>query len=176
MENDFKKFKNYNNIFVTGCQRSGTKLLAQIIAKETKKTYIEEHQFDVHNLDDLQKVLKKGDCNIIQCPALSIYLEFMIANNIIKKEDCVVWITRNKKDVYASMDRINWGGLTESAKYSFYFEREEDNDIWEIKNRVWNMFQRPFLEENAIDFFDIAYEDLKSHSLWKSPKERRKND
>ena len=171
MQNRFDKLIQYNNVFVTGCQRSGTEFVTRIVAKEANKTFLSERDYNVHDLDRLNELLNDTKTRAIHCPSLSVYLEFMVYTKVIKPNDCVIWVKRNKEDVYKSMKRIGWGGLTEEAKYYPYGE-DSFVDIWDYKNNVWKK-QKDKLSASDIFTLEVQYEDLKSNPLWKEPKDRR---
>ena len=71
----FKRFKKYKIIAVTGPQRSGTHFFAWVLSKELEYTYIAEDQFNNDNMHDFMEfyayhVIFGKQPYVIQCPDL----------------------------------------------------------------------------------------------------------
>lgn len=57
----FKNLTNFNNIIVSGPQRSGTRFMAKTIAKELDKLYIDERDVAKHDFRLLEYYLSRGN-------------------------------------------------------------------------------------------------------------------
>jgi len=158
----FKHLKKFSTILVTGPQRSGTRICAKMIAKDTGHLYIDELKIHIDSLYLLASWQKKKEAIVVQCPSLSRYIH-LIAN---KPEIAVVWMLREMNDIYASQKRIGWAG--EAIERMRYEEYSKDLPIARIKLDYWRKVQKPKIK-NA---FEVEYESLSSHRLWLDKEER----
>lgn len=154
----FEHLNTKRNILVTGCQRSGTRLVAKAIAQDTGFEYVDE--------TFLVKVKPDGKANekklrwwnskfgraVFQAPQLSHKADKFNKNLF------VVWVKRNPKDVRASMERIDWKCEgTELENYGL-----TEGDIIKVKNDEWEN-QKAKLNGN---YLEVNYEDMKDHPLF----------
>jgi hypothetical protein len=158
-------------VIVTGCQRSGTMLTAQIIAHECDCYFMEEFDFlpQNHGLSKLALLCLEGKGDVVvQAPfALGAYEE--IYNRI--PGVCFVGVKRNKKDILKSLKRIKW--CQESS------DEWGDISTWNkfLTNHVdkmgalWEQLKKDLPSDNWVEF---KYEDLQQHPFFVSP-ELRKN-
>lgn len=152
----FEHLKDKRNILVTGCQRSGTRLVAKAIAEDTGMEYVDETFFQPIVLDGTANENKFrwwnsrfGGC-VFHAPQLSHICDDF-------EGLFVVWVKRNPDDVRKSMERINWKceGI-ELKNYGL-----QSGDIIKVKNDEWEK-QKTKLGE----YLEVNYEDLKDHPLW----------
>jgi len=158
----FEHLKKYSTILVTGPQRSGTRICAKMIAKDTGYAYIDELQIHIDSLYALMSLLENGGGMVVQCPSLSRYIHLIGRN----KDTAVVWMVRDLEDILASERRIGWAGEEiERMRY----DRANGNLVSaQIKTDFWLRVQKQLIP-NA---FEIEYEDLKAHRLWIDKEDR----
>lgn len=145
--------QKFRYIYVSGPQRSGTRIASQILAHELQIKYIDEADFGVGNRLQLKVLLSNYDRAVIQCPALSRYIHVIAENT-----DCVVFMMRPISDIMASEQRINWQCEKEElAKYD-----RTTGIISQVKYNYWYTVQKETIEH----CIDLYYSDLKSHPLF----------
>ena len=93
---------------VTGCQRSGTIITAQILANDYKCTVVDEFGFPPvpRSFEKVNAMIEKGVTNIvIQCPnALHNPIEIFHAIPDLHW----IGVVRKKEDILKSMKRVKW--------------------------------------------------------------------
>lgn len=153
----FEHLKDKRNILVTGCQRSGTRLVAKAIALDTGHEYVDETVFQPIKLNGKANEAKVRWWNryfakcVFQAPQLSAKCDTFHGM-------FVVWVRRDPVQVRASMSRIDWKfEKTELDNYGL-----ADGDIIKIKNDMWEN-QKKNLEGR---YLEVNYDDLKAHQLW----------
>ena len=82
-------------IFVTGPQRSGTRIFAHIIAYDTGRTFVDELDYSLNIPMD----------SVVQCPFL---LKNVIETSFFFPTAQFVFMRRNVDDIVCSMERIEW--------------------------------------------------------------------
>lgn len=172
-EIDFSKFKK---ILVTGCQRSGTRIAAKMIAKDTQNLYLDETVFNTYHFGKAIEIYNGYEKFVMQCPALSAYVhlwpDFVDISDLL-----IVWMSRKVKDILASMRRINWEKMAQNEVYSYehvFGKLEIKTSIPQMKNIFWNEIQQPRLEERNVKFINLWYDSLDGNPMW-IPKEMRKD-
>jgi hypothetical protein len=159
----FEYLKKFRYVYITGPQRSGTRICSHMVAHDTGFEFIDENKYKYDNLCKLIEILNNKSSIIIHGPA--------IVNNIsslVTDKDAVIFMRRNIADISASEKRIKWSEYGSERIERAKFPTCENKTIAEIKYTYWDKVKHTF---NA---FDIEYESLKSHILW-IPKEFRKN-
>lgn len=151
----FNYLKDYENILVTGPQRSGTRIASKIIAYELNYMYIDELDIGLQSLNKLFKILFSKEKVVIQAPHLSAMCHF-----IDTPSTAIVFMRRDLNEIAASQKRIGWN--REKLSLSQYFQ--EEGNINKIKYQTWYDFQKKHLM--TIDYFEIEYNSLKKHELW----------
>lgn len=155
----FKWLKKYNRIFVTGPQRSGTRICAEIISYDTGHFYIDESDFFVDSLYMLFSILHIKKKYVIHCPGLCRYIHMFDA-----KDNAIILMRRSLKDIIASQKRIKWSWeWLELTRYD-----RSEGKIAEIKYKFWEENQKKRIK----NYFEIDYESLKDHPLWVPSSER----
>jgi hypothetical protein len=152
----FEHLNDKRNILVTGCQRSGTRLVAKAIAQDTGFTYIDETVLQPLNLNGKANEFKFRFMNrffskqVFHAPQLSHLCDQFHGM-------CVVWVKRDPKEVRESMERIGW--KCEAIERENYEQTE--GDIITIKNTEWERQKR-----NIADFVEVNYTDMANHPLY----------
>ena len=165
----FEHLIQYQQIFVTGPQRSGTRIAAKMIAEDTGYEYIDEHEFGIHSKKQFKKIARR-DYSVIQCPGVN-----HVIDQVSTTDNLVVMMIRDIDDILASEKRIGWfyGVYDELIKYDIPYEELNQHaktgcpvallkyDLWEteLKDRIFN-------------YFELDYDSLSDHPLW-VPKELR---
>ncbi|MHA1948310.1 MAG: hypothetical protein ACW99G_03580 [Candidatus Thorarchaeota archaeon] len=154
----------YRKILVTGPQRSGTHIAAQIISAELGYKYLEEEEVRIRSLSLLFKELFSHRESVIQGPA------FSHISHLIDIRDClVVFMMRDLKEIYKSEKSIEWGGKAESFELMGYFAKEGKSA--KIKYDSWNEIQKPNMK---CKWVELNYYDLKSHPMFDKSIRRKK--
>lgn len=145
----------YKRIVVTGPQRSGTTITAQIIQRHLNYHYIDEGDIDIDSLYAFSHYLAPTNV-VIHGPGVS-----HLAHLIDYPECCVVFMIRNIQDIISSQQRVGWdGNVRELRKYFIPFETQNSA---EIKYKTWHEIQR---QNMKVAFLEFEYESLQSHPLW----------
>ena len=155
----FGELKRYDVIIVTGPQRSGTRIAANMIAYDTGHELIDERQIAVDSLYRLAAA-KAREGVVIQCPALCGFI-----HNFADPDTLICMMMRPISEIIASQKRIDWKF---EPLEQIYFQNF-DTPIAEQKYNQWN-WQKTIIK----NYLEIDYHSLDIHPLWK-PKEERKN-
>jgi hypothetical protein len=158
-----QELKPYNAVLVTGPQRSGTTIGARILAQELGYRYVDENAFGIHDPHRAYMLMKEGNV-VLQAPALC-----HVASDFTHRlHYAVVMMRRPIEDITKSENRIGWrvayNGLNLLAEQKKYAEKFGiyGNHIALIKYYCWDMLQK-----QMCDSFDLEYESLRGHPLWK---------
>jgi hypothetical protein len=155
----FEHLGGFERVLVTGPQRSGTRICAKMIARDTDLRFVDEREFCVDSLNRLWKLLQDETGIVVQCPALCRYVHHLVGCN-----DAVVFMKRRLVDIKMSEQRIGWDWeLPELMRYS-----ERLSTAAETKLDFWWCVQALEIDHP----FEVAYENLNVHPLW-IPKEQR---
>lgn len=155
----FAWLAEFRKIFVTGPQRSGTRIAAQMVAHDTGLKYVDEKAFSGDSLTSLWPLLSDDQPMVIQCPAACRWVHLFTA-----PENAVVLMRRAVDDIIASQNRIGWDREpSELIKYDLL-----DGTISEVKYRFWDETQRDLIHNP----FEIEYESLSEHPMWISKPDR----
>ena len=137
-------------IFVTGPQRSGTRLAAQIIARQTGRTFVDE-------LDYSPDIPMNS---VIQAPFL---LKAVIELSFMFPTAEFVFMYRNVDDIVKSMKRIEWYKdyindsnfylkyVEHSYKYIDFLKKELDDSRW-FDIRYESLAQDPLFVKDRSNF------------------------
>lgn len=150
----YESLKEFNNIVVSGPQRSGTRFTARVIASDTEKTFIDEKDINFHDFRLLEYYINRGNC-VIQCPGLCHML-----HHIIDPKTLVIMMIRSTSDIEASERRIGWP--KEARLLELYKYGRSEGVISRIKYEFWNLVQAKLLGERArtIDFENLIHHPL----------------
>ena len=152
---------DFSKILVTGPQRSGTRIVAKMIAHDNGIRYISEQQVSIKSVRRANEFLKLDEPLVIQCPGLCHCIEEFTSPDVL-----IIIVVRSIEDIKASQKRIRWNRFqaTELRRYG-----KTSGVISEIKYKHWKL-QRT----KIVNWIEIRYEDLKDHPMF-VPKEKRKN-
>ena len=150
---------DYSKILVTGPQRSGTRIVAKMIAHDNDIRYVSEQQVNIRDKQKAYKFLSLDERLVIQCPGLCHCIERFSGLNVL-----IVIVVRKVEDIIASQERIGWtrfqaGELRQYGKL--------DGIISEVRYKYWKL-QKKLI----INWLEVKYEDLKDHPMF-VPKEER---
>jgi hypothetical protein len=151
----------YDQVLVTGPQRSGTRICAQMIALDTGHLFVDEADFGVDSLYKLTRLLDRSRRVVVQCPALCRHV-----HHLAHERMAVVLMRRDVDAIAASQQRIDWEfERVEMIRY----DRSEGRPA-QVKYDFWES-QQVNLIPHA---FEIPYESLKQHPLWVPAQLRRR--
>jgi len=94
--------KDYKKVLVTGPQRSGTTFASKSIAKILRYRFVDEDEYQVHDENAFNDILKLKQKMVIHAPAMSHLLPLNFYDTF------VIWMQRNIMDVIKSEDKIDW--------------------------------------------------------------------
>ena len=154
-EMKFFHLTKYKKILVTGPQRSGTRIMAKMIARDTGYKYIDEDCFGVHNPRELIKFLLK-DVAVIQCPAL-----FHLVHAFVADDTLIVVAKRNIEDIVASQKRVKWNSWNKK-EFKKYGEKDNHKKISVVKYKYWDSVQKPLVK----NWLEVEYDSLSDHPMW----------
>lgn len=153
----FEDLSKYRVIVVTGPQRSGTRIAAQMIANDTGHSFVDEREI---NIDSLYRFYDAYmlDKVVIQCPALARWIHHFSAEDTL-----ICFMMRALEDIKASEKRVGWGWEPiEQIRYQVFTK-----PIAELKYDMWE-HQKQYI----FNWQEIEYKSLRSHPLW-IPKDER---
>jgi hypothetical protein len=157
--NMFEWLSKFDKIFVTGPQRSGTRICAKMIAHDTRYEFIDETQINMDGFYNFSSLLETNKKYVLQCPTLCRHIHFFSS-----EDNAIVLMRRNVKDIVKSQKRIKWSKeWLELIRYD-----HKAGIISEIKYDFWKKNQR----KKTKNAFEVQYESLKKHPLWIEKKER----
>jgi hypothetical protein len=155
----FEWLQPFSRIFVTGPQRSGTRICARMIAHDTGYDYIDETDFHFDSLYLLFSLLEKKERVVVQCPVLCRH-----AHLFGDDRTAVILMRRKVREIIRSQKRIQWTWeWLERDRYG-----RTRGDIAGIKYEYWEKHQKKKIKHP----FEIDYASLARHPLW-LPKENR---
>jgi len=139
-------------IIVTGCQRSGTRIAARILADDFQLQYVDEFEADFHNLQTN---------TIVHSPlALHGYIETYYTYPGVH----FVGVIRDPAEIIASMKRIKW--LQGDVKgWESFLPHYVGHQL-----RLWKLLKQELPQES---WSEIQYDSLKSHRLFVDKEDRK---
>lgn len=156
----FDHLVSFERIVVTGPQRSGTTICAQMIAADTGRRYVPEEAFGATDKTRWLALLESERGIVVQCPAMCRYI------HELSSEIAVVLMRREPAAILESQQRIHWPHeADELARYG----RATGNQAV-VKYAYFDEAQRPHIKH----LFEVHYETLADHPLW-LPVEQRVN-
>ena len=161
----FEHLAKFTRVLVTGPQRSGTRICAQMIASDLSKLkaiFVDEREFGIDRLSYFMNTIFPNKKIIVHCPAFSRYI-----HNIADGKTAVVWMVRPVAEIHKSEKRIGWDGhRAESLRY----DGAEDTAL--VTYRFWEKSQKA----NTPNVFEVPYGSLAKHKLWVPKRQRAKFD
>lgn len=168
----FEGLKRHSRIIVTGPQRSGTRIGAQMIAHDTEHRYVDEVEFGVNQPDPFFKVLEQENI-VVHCPGMMQWPGTNL-KRVIEVPIFTVVMRRCIEDIQASMQRINWGSWHAEAMH--YGLRQVAHDAWirdaipAIKYAYFDSKQAPEIEPEML--LNLQYDNLSRHPMWVDKSQR----
>ena len=157
----FACFSKYSRIIVTGPQRSGTTIAANMIAHDTDKHYIDEWDFGATDPDRWRALVMSEENYVMQAPCMCRYVhEFGKVDGL-----AIVLMRRPVEDIIASERRI--GMPTYNPELKRY--GKANGVIDDIKYRYWDEHQVDEIQ----NVYELPYAKLKDHSLYVPISSRR---
>jgi hypothetical protein len=149
----FDHLARHTRIVVTGPQRSGTRITAQMIAADTGHTFVDEMSFEVSN-EALWRLILKEEQVVVQAPGLLKVIVDRPPSGIF-----VVLMRRDLGRIHASEDRIGWetvlhGNSGELAQFGL-----KEGQSADIKYEYWDTHDKCF------DFVELPG-DIAAHPLY----------
>lgn len=162
-------FQDFDVVLVTGPQRSGTRIVAKAIAKDSGLTYCDETVFNVYDEEKFFGLAYAGGRLVIQCPSMS-HLVHEIREIALRDDMAVVMVLRDVGEIRASEKRIDWPEGARKKEEAHYNELwVEPGHIADRKYQFWWETQKARIK-NA---FEFRYANLASHPLWVRSSERK---
>lgn len=159
----FEQLSEFNLILVTGPQRSGTTITAQMVAADSGLRYVDEREFLATDEDEFDRVLYDYSDAVIQCPGMCHRVDF----HGWRDDVLVIMVRRDLDDIMASQRRIAWPWEQfELAHYGDYPQPGEP--VASVKYRFFDEHQRGKIE----NVLDVQYKDLAAHPLWVAKRDR----
>lgn len=149
-----KHLKKFKKLLVTGPQRSGTTIAANVLARELGYKYVDESHVKTRSLTSLFKMLTNRESMVVQGPCFS-----SIAHWVDTPETAVVMMIRGVDEIRSSEARIDW--KWEKGELRNYFL--EDGVISVAKYDAWERFQKPNM---LVPYFELHYCSLSNHPMW----------
>lgn len=150
----FESLEEFDNIVISGPQRSGTRIVAKVIAHDTGKTYIDEKDINYHDFRLLEYYIKQGNF-VIQCPGLC-----RILHHIKDKSTLIIMVRRPINEIINS-ENCHWD--EGSRKIELFKYAHSEGIISRIKYAFWGKIQKPILLERGRE---IKYHNLEKHKLF----------
>lgn len=152
---------DYSKILVTGPQRSGTRIVAKMIAHDNDIRYVSEQEVRIRSNRKTNNILALDERLVIQCPGLCHCIEQFSSGTVL-----IAMVIRNVEDIVASQSRIGWTRYQarELRQYGL-----ESGVISKVRYEYWER-QKKLIT----NWIEIKYEDLKDHPLFIPKKERGK--
>lgn len=154
----FEHLKEFDVILVSGPQRSGTTICAEMIASDTEYGLVKESIYNFHDEAHWLQIVDDGNQIVIHCPAMCHLLHEFAEDERV----AVIFMFRDIRHIIASQERIDWTRkeeMRELAKYGADYGPIAlvKYDFWEQEQRNW------FPKERR---FEVEYESLAAHPLW----------
>ncbi|HTT92219.1 MAG TPA: hypothetical protein VMF65_21880 [Acidimicrobiales bacterium] len=158
----FEHLAVHHRIVVTGPQRSGTRIAAQMIAADTGQRFVDEAEFLIKDSSRFREFLLQ-DGVVLQAPHM--------LKDVVDDPPPGIFIVLMRRDldqVHASATRIGWtenfgGNTTELKKFGL-----TEGDSAAVKYDYWDS------HEKTVPFLELPYESLKGHPMW-VPDDQRKS-
>jgi len=167
---------------VTGPPRSGTTIVARIIAHDLKYKFIDETFYDGNNTRKFFTLLNVDKKMVIQCTS---FLRDIHELPKIKELPSlvIILVRRDINDILDSMK--NSKRFIPTGKNLGFGMVESFNEEEQQKMIKWYGYEGKGLSapevvydhfyKNNTNFYIVKYESFSNHELWKDKKHRRKN-
>ena len=157
----FEFLAGFDKIIVTGPQRSGTTIAAQMIAEDLDLRFLIEER--VPTQQALAGLVAHQSGWVAQVPQLCRWVH----DHGDRDDVAVVMVKRPIDEILASQVRIGWAPYErdELARYGL-----QEGVISEVKYDFWERIQKPVIKHA----FEVEYHDLEEHPLWVPARSRSK--
>jgi hypothetical protein len=160
-------------VVVSGPQRSGTHIMALILAQELDWEYIPDNDYNTGDMCDWADKVLTSENSTLHCPHMTHAL------HLVPPDVAVVYMHRPLGEIESSFARVNPGDVSasRSEQMLFYsqipgiFEMQTGKRWTEVRNVYWEGYQRLILGGRGFSFY---YHALESHPLFVK-KEHRKD-
>ena len=158
---EFKLLETFDRIAVVGPQRSGTKIVANIICAELGYEFVLHYKMPP-NKGGRNKFLNNNNI-VLHSPSF-----FLQTRHLIDTNSAVIFVWRNLEDIQKSIEKYD--ARRRIKDYDGLYGIPGKGQA-EYKQTKWiNMCSK--LEKT--DFiFNVKYEDLEGHSLWIGEEHRK---
>lgn len=153
------KIANFDQIIVTGPQRSGTRIAAQIIAHDFGLPYCDEKDIHLYSKNAALKVFELEGKAVIQAPGLSCKAHLFPANVLI------ILMMRPVSEIQASEQRIGWDKAWIKNEWLMYEDvgfKPIVAPISVYKYLIWRKHQRPLIT----NYIELEYHSLRGNLQW----------
>lgn len=162
---EFGKFAQFDRVIVTGPQRSGTKIVANMISIATGFDLVRHQQM---SLPGGVEAFKKSKNIVLHHPSFVAFLR-----DVSDERTAIVYCWRYLPDILASEHKWKWKKnypleLGYLKKQGYIRKVSEKHKPAKLKNLIW----KNTLEPTLLNTFTVKYESLDTHPLW-VPKEKR---
>lgn len=157
----FDYLRPFSKIIVTGAQRSGTTICAQMIAHDLSLPYVDEDVVQIANWKAIKALVDGPQEFVLQCPRLLARV-----HDYTRPDVAIIFMLRNIADIIKSENRIGWGPYRrEELSLTGYTH----GVVSYIKRRLWFKKQKRLIHNP----FEIVYESLKAHPFWVNTNQRK---
>jgi hypothetical protein len=187
LEEIVEGFREYDNIVVTGPQRSGTQIASRIIADILDWRFVAEIRFR-KNFDHDTYYLKwvtspEMKATVLQCPRISHACHLMPKTTLvvfmIRDVEHIVASDKHRTDTFSTISPVKRKlvlvksvFIDKGKQYANLFYDKEPSTIEEVPQRVydvWNDTQK----KADFNWCELDYTMLEQHPLWLSIAVRR---
>jgi hypothetical protein len=171
MDINLDDLRKYSKVIVSGCQRSGTTILAKMLSVSLGYDFVDEDDFGTHSPKRFNDELSKIGTKVIHAPAVSHILHRITQPNCV-----VLFVHRPYADIRRSMERIGWLKRGEETREMNKYKKTFNNldftmGIEELKPITWCTLQRPNMVAASREVeYGCAY--MKHHPLWVKDEKR----
>lgn len=160
----FEYLKDFQYIFVSGMQRSGTTPCMKMIQWDLE---IPQCIWVGPEPKRVQEAIEEfpGQKLIFHSPGIAHLLHEIPPT--FEEKIAIVWLKRDRWEVIKSAERVTWMPHTELETYNLAFEKDgfitnaDISDLKKAKDALWEK-----QKEDIPHWFEIEHESLKEHPLW----------
>lgn len=149
----FESLRQYQRIYVTGPQRSGTTICSKMIALDTGYQCIDEIDYGFTNCKNFA-ALQSLNKIVVQCPIHCYHIE-----DCSDDETLIVMMKRPINEIIRSQKRITWKFEPEELRR--YNKTLKDSPIAKVKYDHWETQKKDIRH-----YREIHYHSLQRHPLW----------
>ncbi len=157
----FEDLAVHSRIVVTGPQRSGTRIAARMIAKDTKHRFVDELEFDTRN-EELWREILRDEQIVVQAPCM---LKEVVDNP--PAGTFIVLMRRDLTKIHASEHRVGWDQMPDGNALELEKFGLAEGDSAGTKYDYWES------HEKMVPFLELEYESLRQHPLFIADDRRR---